>query len=137
MKVKILSIGGGGIRGIIPAVILDYLEKCLQQRSGNPNATLADYFDLFAGTSTGGILACYYILPPAPGSPCHSRYSASEKPLPVPAFFSTNTECPCCTKSSTPDGVILTRFSLSLISFKIPTVILFQSIIPAQWMMAE
>ena len=63
-KTTILSIDGGGIRGIIPAVVLGYIEKKLQRESGNVNATLADYFDLVAGTSTGGILACYYLLPP-------------------------------------------------------------------------
>jgi len=63
-KVTILSIDGGGIRGIIPAIILNYIEKRLQKKTKNPNATLSDYFDLVAGTSTGGILACYYLLPP-------------------------------------------------------------------------
>ena len=77
-KVTILSIDGGGIRGIIPAVILNHIEKELQRQSGDPNATLADYFDLMAGTSTGGILVAYYLLPPAPGQDCHSRYFASE-----------------------------------------------------------
>ena len=77
-KVSILSIDGGGIRGIIPAVILNHIEKRLQQQSGNPNATLADYFDLVAGTSTGGILVCYYLLPPEPGQESHSRYFASD-----------------------------------------------------------
>ena len=69
-KVTVLSIDGGGIRGVIPAVILNYIEKRLQSRADKPNATLADYFDLVAGTSTGGILACYYLHP--------SRYSASD-----------------------------------------------------------
>jgi patatin-like phospholipase/acyl hydrolase len=32
MKVRILSIDGGGIRGIIPAVILHHIEKGLQMR---------------------------------------------------------------------------------------------------------
>ena len=77
-KIKILSIDGGGIRGIIPAVILNHIEKRLQSRTGNPNVSLADYFDLIAGTSTGGILACYYLLPPLPGQESHSRYSASQ-----------------------------------------------------------
>lgn len=77
-KINILSIDGGGIRGIIPAVILHYIEKGLQTRSGDHNATLADYFDLVAGTSTGGILACYYLLPPLPDQTCHSRYFAKE-----------------------------------------------------------
>uniref|UniRef100_UPI0040479B6C patatin-like phospholipase family protein n=1 Tax=Roseivirga sp. TaxID=1964215 RepID=UPI0040479B6C len=60
-KIKILSIDGGGIRGIIPGTILNYLETALQKESGNPNARLADYFDLIAGTSTGGILTCTYL----------------------------------------------------------------------------
>ena len=62
-KVTILSIDGGGIRGIIPAMILDYIEKELRKKTENPNAILSDYFDLVAGTSTGGILACYYLHP--------------------------------------------------------------------------
>ena len=77
-KTAILSIDGGGIRGIIPALILNHIEKELQRQSGDLNATLADYFDLVAGTSTGGILACYYLLPPAPGQESHSRYFACE-----------------------------------------------------------
>ena len=48
-KFKILSIDGGGIRGIIPCKILSYIET---QIGGN----LSDTFDLIAGTSTGGII---------------------------------------------------------------------------------
>ena len=77
-KIKILSIEGGGIRGIIPAVILTYIEKELQKQAGDPNATLADYFDLVAGTSTGGILACFYLIPPLTAQESHSRYFAAE-----------------------------------------------------------
>jgi patatin-like phospholipase/acyl hydrolase len=53
--VKILSIDGGGIRGILPGVMLSYIEEQLQLRSGDPTKRLVDYFDLIAGTSTGGI----------------------------------------------------------------------------------
>lgn len=60
---RILSIDGGGIRGIIPGQILVILEEKLKARSGNPNARIADYFDLIAGTSTGGILTCAYLIP--------------------------------------------------------------------------
>ena len=77
-KVSILSIDGGGIRGIIPAVILNYIEEKLQKKTGNPNVTLADYFDLIAGTSTGGILTCYYLLPPTSPDGPHSQYFAKE-----------------------------------------------------------
>jgi len=47
---KILSIDGGGIRGVFPAAFLAKLEDQL-------DAPLASYFDLIAGTSTGGIIA--------------------------------------------------------------------------------
>lgn len=48
---RILSIDGGGIRGIIPALVLAYIEE----QTGQPTSAL---FDLIVGTSTGGILAC-------------------------------------------------------------------------------
>lgn len=53
---RILSIDGGGIRGVIPAYALTVLEKKLQEKTGDPNARVADFFDLVAGTSIGGIL---------------------------------------------------------------------------------
>ncbi len=56
-KVCILSIDGGGMRGIIPARVLAYLEELLKRKSGNPEARIADYFDVLAGTSVGGVLA--------------------------------------------------------------------------------
>lgn len=48
---RVLAIDGGGIRGLIPALVLAELERC----AGRP---IAQLFDLIAGTSTGGILAC-------------------------------------------------------------------------------
>jgi uncharacterized protein len=47
---RILSIDGGGIRGLIPAILLAELEA----RTGK---ACKDQFDLLAGTSTGGIIA--------------------------------------------------------------------------------
>jgi len=49
---RILSIDGGGIRGILPLAFLARLEKTYLQ--GN---SISDYFDLITGTSTGGIIA--------------------------------------------------------------------------------
>lgn len=60
---RILSIDGGGIRGIIPGQILVALEEKLKKASKNPEARIADFFDLIAGTSTGGILACAHLCP--------------------------------------------------------------------------
>ncbi|MGF1534671.1 MAG: patatin-like phospholipase family protein [Bernardetiaceae bacterium] len=74
---RILSLDGGGIRGILPGQVLVSLEKKLQQKSGDPTVRVADYFDFFAGTSTGGILTCA-LLAPDTQSPPRSRYSAAD-----------------------------------------------------------
>ena len=66
--VKVLSIDGGGIRGIIPAMVLMEIER----RTQRPIATL---FDLVAGTSTGGILALGLAKPNGQGRPEHSAES--------------------------------------------------------------
>ncbi|MBW7475674.1 patatin-like phospholipase family protein [Paenibacillus oenotherae] len=47
---RILSIDGGGIKGVFPAAILKHMEEQL------PNP-ISRYFDLIVGTSTGGIIA--------------------------------------------------------------------------------
>jgi patatin-like phospholipase/acyl hydrolase len=62
---KVLSIDGGGIRGVIPALVLAEIER----RTGRPTAEM---FDLIAGTSTGGILACALTRPGEDGKPAHS-----------------------------------------------------------------
>jgi patatin-like phospholipase/acyl hydrolase len=63
--VRILAIDGGGMRGLIPAVVLADLER----RTGRRTAEL---FDLVAGTSTGGILACGLTRPGDDGGPAFS-----------------------------------------------------------------
>ena len=60
--IRILSLDGGGIRGIIPAIVLAELE----QKTGRP---ICELFDLIAGTSTGGILALALTKPDAHGKP--------------------------------------------------------------------
>lgn len=77
-KIRILSIDGGGIRGIIPGRILVYLEEKLKELDNNPNGRISDYFDIIAGTSTGGILTCAYLCPDKekPGRPKFSARDA-------------------------------------------------------------
>jgi len=48
---RVLSIDGGGIRGLIPARVLAEIERRCGRRAG-------ELFDLVAGTSTGAIIAC-------------------------------------------------------------------------------
>lgn len=74
-KIRILSLDGGGIRGIIPATILSYIEDQLKEKSGNSNASIAEYFDFIAGTSSGGILSLLYLNPDKNGKP---KFSARE-----------------------------------------------------------
>ena len=57
----VLAIDGGGIRGIIPALILarieQRMENLLRDRKKKCQLRIANVFDLIAGTSTGGIIA--------------------------------------------------------------------------------
>src|SRR5918999_5743446 len=65
---RVLAIDGGGIRGLIPAIVLTELER----RSGR---RVFELFDLIAGTSTGGILACALCAPdPLPASELAAIY---------------------------------------------------------------
>lgn len=48
-KVCVLSLDGGGMPGIIPARLLAHLEELLQQKSGDADARIADYFDVVTG----------------------------------------------------------------------------------------
>jgi hypothetical protein len=68
MTKYILSVDGGGIRGIIPAIILAEIEK----RARKP---IAEIFDLMAGTSTGGIVVAGLCKKDERGNP---QYSAND-----------------------------------------------------------
>lgn len=75
---RVLSVDGGGVRGIIPAVFLEEL----QQRLDRP---LYSYFDLIAGTSTGALLALG-LTRPAPENP----YCPFMTPTELVDFYKTD-----------------------------------------------
>jgi hypothetical protein len=54
---RILSLDGGGIRGVFSLEILLRMQEMLRAHTGSPSLVLADHFDFFAGTSTGAIIA--------------------------------------------------------------------------------
>lgn len=54
---RILSLDGGGIRGILTLGFLEEMEGILRKKSNRPDLKLCDYFDLIGGTSTGSIIA--------------------------------------------------------------------------------
>ena len=66
--ITILSIDGGGIRGVIPAVILAELER----QTGLPVCRL---FDFVAGTSTGGLITAMLVCPGTGSAP---KYTAAQ-----------------------------------------------------------
>ncbi|RLM59107.1 patatin-like protein 1 [Panicum miliaceum] len=73
----VLSIDGGGIRGLIPATILARLEAQLQEKDG-PDARIADYFDVVAGTSTGGLIAAMLTAPGKDNRPLFAAKDISQ-----------------------------------------------------------
>ncbi len=66
--IKVLSIDGGGVRGIVPAMILQRLEELTGKRCYK-------MFDLIAGTSAGGIIAMLLAKPNGKGK---GKYKAKE-----------------------------------------------------------
>jgi len=65
---NVLTVDGGGIRGVIPGLVL----AALEERTGKQTAEL---FDLIAGTSTGGIIALGLTVPGDDGKP---RWTAND-----------------------------------------------------------
>ena len=55
---RILSLDGGGVRGLSSLLILREIMEDIGQRIGAPETPKpCDYFDLIGGTSTGGLIA--------------------------------------------------------------------------------
>jgi hypothetical protein len=61
---RLLAIDGGGIRGILPAMVLADLER-------RTNRPIIDLFDMIVGTSTGGLIALALACPGEDGRPRH------------------------------------------------------------------
>ncbi|MBS1518492.1 MAG: patatin-like phospholipase family protein [Bacteroidetes bacterium] len=68
---KILTIDGGGIRGVLPARLLHEIEKTVKK-------PVSEIFDLIAGTSTGGILALCLTKPDSNGKPVYKALDILE-----------------------------------------------------------
>ena len=69
---NILSLDGGGIRGLITAQVVEYMEDfaynysrtkyCIPERPV-PKVSLAELFDMVSGTSTGSLLTTAIVMP--------------------------------------------------------------------------
>src|SRR6266545_3368830 len=68
---RVLALDGGGMRGLIPAQVLAYLER----RARRP---VHELFDLVAGTSTGGLLSLALTIPRPEASEPYTAEGAIE-----------------------------------------------------------
>ena len=75
-QINILSVDGGGIRGIIPAIILDRMTKILRYQTSYKH--LHQVFDLISGTSTGGLLALGMTTPMTESSMSSLKFSTQD-----------------------------------------------------------
>jgi len=75
MSINILTIDGGGIRGLMSAQILNHIEEKIQEYTSS-KIKIGEHFDLIVGTSTGGILTCVYCFPGKDGKPLYSSKEA-------------------------------------------------------------
>ena len=77
-RVRVLAIdgcGAGAEDALLAAAALARLEAGLREQAGDPDARVADFFDLAAGAGAGGVLAAMLFLRGTDGRP---RYSAQE-----------------------------------------------------------
>lgn len=78
--VRVLSLDGGGVRGIAILVILEHLVRIVRGRLRNAGASQdeevlpADLFDHIVGTSTGGLIAVMLVKLNMPVSACIQTY---------------------------------------------------------------
>jgi Patatin-like phospholipase len=109
-KVCILSIDGGGraADGLLAGAVLARLESSLRTRSGDPSARIADFFDVIAGSGSGGVLACMLSACSPHGRPLFSAEEALH-------FLIRNLKKPWSKKRK---GLIFRNSSGSVKSFK-------------------
>eukprot|EP01113_Clastostelium_recurvatum_P049010 TRINITY_DN9016_c0_g1_i1.p1 TRINITY_DN9016_c0_g1~~TRINITY_DN9016_c0_g1_i1.p1 ORF type:complete len:552 (-),score=175.96 TRINITY_DN9016_c0_g1_i1:4-1659(-) len=96
--IRILTLDGGGMRGLVVVEILSYIEDLLGKF--RPGYKLSDSFDLICGTSTGGILAFAISIEGKSMKECRALYDEmgplifnpeKKKKIPIPAMHSSKT----------------------------------------------
>ncbi|CAL0316156.1 unnamed protein product [Lupinus luteus] len=75
-KTHILSIDGGGTTAIVAGAALIHLEDQIRLQTSDPQAHIADFFDLIAGTGIGAILAAMITAADAFGRPLNTARDA-------------------------------------------------------------
>ncbi|PIN18245.1 Ca2+-independent phospholipase A2 [Handroanthus impetiginosus] len=77
-KTRVLSIDGGGTTGIVASAALIHLEDQIQEKTGNSNARIADFFDIVVGTGIGALFAAMLVADDGSGRPLFSARDAAK-----------------------------------------------------------
>ncbi|KAL0435739.1 UNVERIFIED_CONTAM: putative inactive patatin-like protein 9 [Sesamum radiatum] len=77
-KTRVLSIDGGGTTGTVASAALVHLEYQIQEKTGDSNARIADYFDIVVGTGIGALLAAMLVADDGSGRPLFSAKEAAK-----------------------------------------------------------
>lgn len=75
-KTRILSIDGGGTTAVVAGASLVHLEDQIRLHTCDPQAQIADFFDIVAGTGIGAILAAMITAADAFGRPLYTARDA-------------------------------------------------------------
>ncbi|CAH9111589.1 unnamed protein product [Cuscuta epithymum] len=75
-KTRILSIDGGGTTGIVAGAALVHLEDQIRAKTGDPDAPIADFFDVIAGSGIGAIFAAMLTADGGGGRPLYTAREA-------------------------------------------------------------
>ena len=135
VKFRVLSVDGGGIRGLIPALFLEGLEAALGEALGETGEAagpwrdrgidvprIADCFHLIAGTSTGGLPAAALTIPDGKGRP---KLSAAEAASMYESDGRTIFRRPLLRRLLDPWGLVWPKYPLAQLAavLKRPTLI--------------
>ncbi|KAJ0052271.1 probable inactive patatin-like protein 9 [Pistacia vera] len=77
-KTRVLSIDGGGTTCIVAGTALIHLEDQIRLKTGDPDARIADFFDIIAGTGIGALLAAMLAADDGSGRPLFTARDAVE-----------------------------------------------------------
>lgn len=76
VKTRILTIDGGGTTAIVAGATLIHLEDQIRLQTSDPDAQIADFFEIIAGTGIGAILAAMITAADAFGRPLYTAREA-------------------------------------------------------------
>lgn len=89
--IRLLALDGGGVKGVLSLIVLKEVMKRVQERKGlKEECRPADFFDLAAGTSTGGIIGIMLFRLRMTASEAIEQYDVIAKEVFSPKIYGFN-----------------------------------------------